>query len=222
MRVSQINKRSSLPLSQPVIEESIKQENPMTNKKINEGVLSEEEDTGVMAKYTLYMLSKSATRLHKMIQDEEVVSQEVLDILQSALSSVNTIKTDYDNAAVITPSVEVPTELYASATRSIVTRHRTEMSDNGSVGYIYKDGVEQGMYEVDTLTDTLYYNDQEFHSFDDVASAMGGVFSWDDSDMLDNVTKHAQASGASRDRQYAFESMFESARKRVKIKSKNK
>jgi phage gp16-like protein len=68
----------------------------MTNKKINEGVLSEEEDTGVMAKYTLYMLAKSATRLHKMVQDEEEVSQEVLDKLRAAYEIITEIKTGYD------------------------------------------------------------------------------------------------------------------------------
>jgi len=78
------------------IEESTKQEIPMTNKKINEGVLSEEEDTGVMAKYTLYMLAKSATRLHKMVQDEEEVSQEVLDKLRAAYDIITEIKTGYD------------------------------------------------------------------------------------------------------------------------------
>ena len=78
------------------IEESITQEKTMTNKRINEGVLSEDEETGVIAKYTLYMLAKSATRLHKMVQDEEEVSQEVLDKLREALYSINEIKEEFE------------------------------------------------------------------------------------------------------------------------------
>ena len=92
------------------IEENI-QEIPMTNKKINEGLLSEEEETGVMAKYTLYMIAKSATRLHKLIQDEEAITPEVLDLLQAALSSVNTVKMDYtdvDEAISSRPGLAAP------------------------------------------------------------------------------------------------------------------
>ena len=216
------------------IEENI-QEIPMTNKKINEGLLSEEEETGVMAKYTLYMIAKSATRLHKLIQDEEAITPEVLDLLQAALSSVNTVKMDYDDieeAVTTTPrsgafstprsirnmssvvgNVNKPEDarweaaraakakakpakrglsaLFAGDTNSVITRQRTEMAADGSVGHIYKDGVDQGMYDIDTLADTLFFNDQNFDSFEDVAAALGGEFSWDASALLDNVTEAA-------------------------------
>jgi hypothetical protein len=253
MRESQINKRSSLPISQPVIEESIKQETPMTNKKINEGVLSEEEETGVMAKYTLYMLAKGATSLHKLIQDEEVITPEVLDLLQAALSSINTIKMDYDEVdEAITnprsggyvssrtignlPNVQgienkVADErweaaraakakakakakparggvraLFAGDTNSVISRRRTEINDKGSVGFIYKDGVEQGMYDFDLGTDAFFFNNSSFGTMDDIAASLGGEFSWEESEMLDNVTESAS-------------SMFESARKKAKIKA---
>ena len=216
------------------IEENI-QEIPMTNKKINEGLLSEEEETGVMAKYTLYMIAKSATRLHKLIQDEEAITPEVLDLLQAALSSVNTVKMDYDDieeAVTTTPrsgafstprsirnmssvvgNVNKPEDarweaaraakskakpakrglsaLFAGDTNSVITRQRTEMAADGSVGHIYKDGVDQGMYDIDTLADTLFFNDQSFDSFEDVAAALGGEFSWDASALLNNVTEEA-------------------------------
>ena len=216
------------------IEENI-QEIPMTNKQINEGLLSEEEETGVMAKYTLYMIAKSATRLHKLIQDEEAITPEVLDLLQAALSSVNTVKMDYDDieeAVTTTPrsgafstprsirnmpsvvgNVNKPEDarweaaraakakakpakrglsaLFAGDTNSVITRQRTEMAADGSVGHIYKDGVDQGMYDIDTLADTLFFNDQNFDSFEDVAAALGGEFSWDASALLDNVTEAA-------------------------------
>lgn len=213
------------------IEENI-QEIPMTNKQINEGLLSEEEETGVMAKYTLYMIAKSATRLHKLIQDEEAITPEVLDLLQAALSSVNTVKMDYtdvDEAISSRPGLAAPLKrtignlphleddkvadarweaaraakakakpakrglsaLFAGDTNSVITRQRTEMDNEGSVGTIYKDGVDQGMYEIDTNADTLFFNNQGFDSFEDVAAVLGGEFSWDASGLLDNVTEAA-------------------------------
>ena len=214
------------------IEENI-QETPMTNKQINEGLLSEEEETGVMAKYTLYMIAKSATRLHKLIQDEEAITPEVLDLLQAALSSVNTVKMDYvevDEGISSSPGYTAPLKrtignlphaladdkiadarwaakraakkaaaedkrglsaLFAGDTNSVITRQRTEMDNEGSVGTIYKDGVAQGMYEIDTNADTLFFNNQGFDSFEDVAAVLGGEFSWDASGLLDNVTEAA-------------------------------
>jgi hypothetical protein len=220
------------------LEESTKQEIPMTNKKINEGVLSEDEETGVMAKYTLYMLAKGATRLHKLIQDEEVITPEVLDLLQAALSSINTIKMDYDEVdEAITnprsggyglsrtignlPSVQgienkVADErweaaraakakakakpargglraLFAGDTNSVITRRRTEISDEGSVGFIYKDGIEQGMYDFDLGADAFFFNNSSFDTMDDIAASLGGEFSWEESDMLDNVTESSDS-----------------------------
>ena len=215
------------------IEENI-QEIPMTNKQINEGLLSEEEETGVMAKYTLYMIAKSATRLHKLIQDEEAITPEVLDLLQAALSSVNTVKMDYDEvdegiissrpgmsppykrviknmpvsptaddeaadarwaakraARQVAPEKRGLSALFAGDTNSVITRQRTEIAADGSVGHIYKDGVDQGMYDIDTLADALFFNDQSFDSFEDVAAALGGEFSWDESELLDNVTEES-------------------------------
>lgn len=244
------------------IEENI-QETPMTNKKINEGLLSEEEETGVMAKYTLYMIAKSATRLHKLIQDEEAITPEVLDLLQAALSSVNTVKMDYvevDEGISSRPGLSSPLKrtignlphleddkvadarwaakraakkaapeekrglsaLFAGDTNSVITRQRTEMDNEGSAGTIYKDGVDQGMYEIDTNADTLFFNNQGFDSFEDVAAVLGGEFSWDASGLLDNVTE-AGVSAHAADVEHVAEqasSMFESAKKKAKLKAK--
>ncbi len=81
--------------------------------------------------------------------------------------------------------------LFAGAgdTNSVITRQRTEMDNEGSAGNIYKDGVDQGMYEIDTNADTLFFNNQGFDSFEDVAAALGGEFSWDESAKLNNVTE---------------------------------
>lgn len=244
------------------IEENI-QETPMTNKQINEGLLSEEEETGVMAKYTLYMIAKSATRLHKLIQDEEAITPEVLDLLQAALSSVNTVKMDYvevDEGISSRPGLSSPLKrtignlphleddkvadarwaakraakkaapeekrglsaLFAGDTNSVITRQRTEMDNEGSAGTIYKDGVDQGMYEIDTNADTLFFNNQGFDSFEDVAAVLGGEFSWDASGLLDNVTE-AGVSAHAADVEHVAEqasSMFESAKKKAKLKAK--
>lgn len=81
--------------------------------------------------------------------------------------------------------------LFAGDTNSVITRQRTEMDNEGSAGTIYKDGVDQGMYEIDTNADTLFFNNQGFDSFEDVAAVLGGEFSWDASGLLDNVTEAA-------------------------------
>jgi hypothetical protein len=83
--------------------------------------------------------------------------------------------------------------LFAGDTNSVITRRRTEISDEGSVGFIYKDGIEQGMYDFDLGADAFFFNNSSFDTMDDIAASLGGEFSWEESDMLDNVTESSDS-----------------------------
>jgi len=77
---------------------------PMTkkatrSKKINEGVLDDLDDAGVMAKRKLYDLAKTAIELHKLIQDSDDLEPWVQEKITLASEYIDTVKhsLDYDS-----------------------------------------------------------------------------------------------------------------------------